>query len=340
MNIKRKRLQELEYNCLFYASKAFEYSSDLDIKDDDYSKEFIYNEFIYSFEIYKRALGDNKENNNSYRYIKNTLKELSVILIESKYESFLKNYFSSSRYNQLLSKLEEETNLMLETEEETTGSRAVDYFLIYDRMNLICDNKIFKENNFTIDDLSDQLTKVFNKFSSLWGFYSLEIKAESKALLIPKNKYEYWRKYMALSTLDIDHTFSYYVKKQKQDHALFALFNNLIPKDLFTIDITKTVQLLRSLVHFNKFADQLFNNPKVQPSFATYSNTSNQTDLDFNELLNHLINQKINYMHPKGILNWIDIAESLDIDDKSKKELLIAIYLLFDEKDKAIELSK
>ena len=48
----------LRESCLESLSKTLEYSLDWQSTEDDYSREYAFNELLYNFQVYKRALGN------------------------------------------------------------------------------------------------------------------------------------------------------------------------------------------------------------------------------------------------------------------------------------------
>ena len=154
-------------------------------------------------------------------------------------------------------------------------------------------------------------------------------------MLIPDDSNNfYWKEHLTLTTEAIDNMFSYYVKTQGQNRILSQFLNQLVPSDIFQINITNVIQSIKELPSLNNLINSLFSTPLGQAAYSTYSKSEGTKFLAIEDFIQSFINEN------SSLEQMLDAAEELKLDNNSKKELLIAIYLLFDEKEKAIKLSK
>ena len=346
MELKNKLLSHLEKNCLDHLSIAYEYLTDWHYNDEDYSKEFIINETLYAFEVFKRASNDNLNNNPDYLYVQNCMEELfnslEILNFENKFHLFIENYFNEERYDTLLNDLNNKIvdNKIIEEDTFLYDNMAIDYFLIYDKINCLKQSTLIQKNCSSISNyLSEQnskLFKIFNQYENVWEYFHGLILSESKSLLIPNNTLEHWGKFSVLSSDKIEFIIGSYLKNKKQELIISHILRNVIPKKLNTVkqSVINLVPEFKHLSNLNNIIDDVFFNATYQPSFSTYSKTNNLEDLNVNDWV------KAFSEHTNNIDNIIDSIEQLDITDEKKNNLIIAIYILFNEHNKAIKLSK
>jgi len=346
VGIREKILIDLENNCLSHLSMAYEYAMDWHTDKDDYSIEFTISELLYSFEIFKRAL--NNDQNQSYDYIKANIDELldnlEILNFEERFNEFTKHYYDQDRYTELLNTLQSNivnNNLTDNEDIYMHEDNAIDYFIIYDKINLLQSSSILSQHYTNISNYlikqKNELTLIFNQYETVWEYFQDIIMQESKALLIPSNTSEiYWTEYMSLSTANIENILSRYLKTKNTENILTHLFSENIPEQLSKAkeSILNIVPSLKEIPDLNSIIDQVFSSSNARPSFATYSKTKKTDDINVESIMNGFSS------HHNELDNIINSIEELNIDDKKKKNLIVAIYILFDENDRAIQLSE
>ena len=95
---------------------------------------------------------------------------------------------------------------------------------------------------------------------------------------------------------------------------------------------SKAIPELKSITAFREIILNTLASPTVEPAYATYSKTSNDKEIDVHLFIKR-IQEESDQLEP-----IIDSIEDLDIDEKSKKEIIAILYLLFGDKDRAIKL--
>ena len=157
MGIREKILIDLENNCLIHLSMAYEYATDWHTDKDDYSIEFTISELLYSFEIFKRAL--NNDQNQSYNYIENNINELldnlKILNFEERFNEFAKHYYDQNRYTKLLDTIQSNipnNNLVDNEDDYINEDNAIDYFIIYDKINLLQSSSILSQHYTNISN--------------------------------------------------------------------------------------------------------------------------------------------------------------------------------------------
>ena len=181
----KDKIKSLELDCLDNLSLCLEYSTDWKMEKDDYSREYAVYEFLYSYEVYKRALNNKKITGSNLSLIDDSIEDLFNVLkminFEKRSINFLNNYFSEDRFLSLLNNLD---SLAVSENSDTIDkeinfySPALDYFTIYDRLTLLKNSKILL-SNFNLKNLLnekfDLIKPIFKKHSELWESISEHI---------------------------------------------------------------------------------------------------------------------------------------------------------------------
>jgi len=357
-NIK-ERLGALRESCLESLSKTLEYSLDWQSTEDDFSREYAFNELLYNYQAYKRAL-DNfpKIIDETAGYIEKNIKETIIDLSEtdfkSNYQIFLSEYYSKERYTKILKNIYDITLSNLDAVDNKTEEKVQEYFLIKDRFNLFAQSLSFFEDidNMEIsisdtirsqyDILGSDLQTVFDEYKCLWQYFAHSIKDQREVLLVPNtSKYAEWFEIVPLTATEIESIFSNYAVSLKQNQVLSNIvdldnINNLFNRNdrVAGKHIDQLIGTLREVSSdFDDMLSNVFNQPRVQPAFATYSKSNKIEDIDLSEIVTVISRNS------KLLDTLVEEIENYEKQEGIKKELLIMSYLLFQEDNKAKKIS-
>ena len=348
MGIRKDRLKQLKLNCLEKLSLAFEYSSDLNISQDDYSREYSVFEALYSYDVYQRAVSSSPDNasiDEIEESFANLLSALKDFNFEDRAHNYLSHYFSKERYSTILKNLESMTfdGLADDTIESNPNHTAMEYFLIFDKITTLKTNQLVKDlggdSLQIIEKLYNEISDVFFRFESLWLYYSDTILDELSALLVPNNKeYSYWYKFSAISTLQIESLLNKHVALNREKSLLFsvvkrkaAMLSGDKVKDLVS-HFSKSIGELFNIDSFSNIFKEILSSPSLQPAYKTYSKTNDLSSFDLSELEQDFVLNKDSFK------TVIEIIEKSNISEEDKKYQISMIYLIIDEADKAEQL--
>lgn len=338
MGINKNILYNLESNCLFNLSSACDHLINYEIGTEDYSLELAVHETLYSFEVLNRALGSNKKQSDLYiiieKNISDLLNDIQELNFKKRFSTFLHEYYSKGIFESLVNELNISTQKDINDQDfNLLDYKAIDVFLIFDKVQLIQKSKFIKDYQFGLPKLCKDIATIFDINQSLWSNFSDIIKSAYNSMLIPKDlEYDYWHNYCHLSLEEIDNIFESYIEIKLQNAFISDSITRSLPNSISNIKtiFQKSVFKLRQLPNFNKIVNEVLNTPNVQPTFATYSQTQS---IDYNLTLSFLD-------HQDSIDNLIEQIEELDIDDLNKLELLAVLYLIFGNHQKAKDLLK
>jgi flagellar motility protein MotE (MotC chaperone) len=346
----KNKVNFLRERSLRSLSTALEYSADWSADNDDYSREYAFNELLYHFQAYKRALSNFPELvDETVSIVEKSIIELLSDLNEldflEKYDNFLQEYFSTTRYSKILNKINTKAELVDSSSIKDLEEKVADYFSIIDKFNLYENNleyfqKIDEQNiisNF-YNNVKIELLNIFNHNNELWVAFSEIIANERSLLLVPNNQINsYWFEFEPLTALQVDTIFSKYCMYKTQNSLLFNLVNVDNVNELFTkidgrIDdyLTSIIGDLRSISeNFDNFLINTFTQSKLQPVFATYSKNKKIKNNDL-EVLKDEISAQTELMN-----ELMEKIEDLEDSEERRKDLLRLMYCLFQDNDKA-----
>jgi len=353
-------LMRLEQACFFHLEKATEYSYDYKIKEQDYSREYAFSEAIYAYEKYRRALETvvpnvQWENNLDFfrDNILDSVKESNLLSVD-RFKKFFGDYFSSLRYEELISNTKDQVKSIIGDKQgendrtlEDYVSEVCDLVLIRDKIEHFCraDGILLQDvlnqdgdaGTITqfVGNLRMELVKVYDDYYSLWNLFRNDIINLRSSLLIPFNNEKWWFEIQPLTSQVIENQMSTTLEQKKENSFLEEMVRHNDPEkemNKFDVNIPECLEWLRqNSAEVNNLLGEVLSYPDIKPSFYVYSTSEDKGEIPFDRLL-HAVQMKEQII--------LDLVEELQRDkgkivDSDRRRHVIATALFIVNKKEA-----
>lgn len=207
-------------SCFFHLNKVTEYLTD-DQANEDFSDQLSSAQAIYSIDKYERALrclNLRQHDSDDVEFLRDNLYELfanSNIDFLGRFRQFCDDYFSPSRYEDMiqyikqseLSALEDSNSLTDSEAREDLADEVCDIVSIRDQINLLSrehttfmiyvsslgdsEKKIHQWVRY-LKGLDNSINNIFKKYHDLWAIFSSNIKLYREMMIVPADDDEKW----------------------------------------------------------------------------------------------------------------------------------------------------